>query len=99
LFCLAYIKTGSLWFPIFIHFAWDVAVGPLFGLTESGRADLGAGWKMLKINGPELFTGGKFGFEGGLIVTFTAAIVIVFIYNRGVRESGHLGEVPQILKN
>jgi membrane protease YdiL (CAAX protease family) len=81
LFCLAYIKTGSLWFPIFIHFTWDMLVGPLLGMTESGRADLVAGWKMVTVNGPILFTGGQFGFEGGLIVTFTVTIVIVFIYN------------------
>jgi uncharacterized protein len=87
LFCLAYIKTGSLWFPIFIHYTWDVVVGPLLGLTESGRADLAAGWKMVIVNGPILFTGGKFGLEGGLIVTITAGIVIVFIYNWGRKKN------------
>jgi hypothetical protein len=86
LFCLAYIKTGSLWFPIFIHFTWDVLVGPLLGMTESGRVDLGAGWKMVIVKGPALFTGGQFGFEGGLIVTFTIAIVIVLIYNWGDKK-------------
>jgi uncharacterized protein len=86
LFCLAYIKTGSLWFPIFIHFTWDVLVGPLLGMTESGRIDLGAGWKMVIVKGPALFTGGNFGLEGGLIVTFTLVIVIVLIYNMGSKK-------------
>jgi membrane protease YdiL (CAAX protease family) len=76
LFCLAYITSGSLWFPIFIHYAWDVLVGPLLGLTESGRSDLGAGWKMLVVNGPILFTGGKFGLEGGLILIIAWMYVI-----------------------
>jgi len=81
LFCLAYIITKSLWFPIFIHFTWDVLVGPLLGLTESGRSDLGAGWKMLVIDGPKLFTGGKFGLEGGLVVTLTVFTIIILMYN------------------
>jgi uncharacterized protein len=91
LFCLAYITTESLWFPIFIHYTWDVLVGPLLGLTESGRSDLGAGWKMIEINGPSLFTGGRFGLEGGLIVTLTVFSVIIFLYNyrrKKIRISG-----------
>ena len=81
LFCLAYIIAGSLWFPIFIHFTWDALLGPVLGLTESGRSDLGAGWKMFVVNGPPLFTGGKFGLEGGLVVTLTAFITIILMYS------------------
>jgi uncharacterized protein len=80
LFCLAYVITGNLWFPISIHFAWDVLLGPVLGLTESGINDLGGGWKMFIINGPSLFTGGKFGLEGGLIVTISVFLIIVLIY-------------------
>jgi uncharacterized protein len=90
IFCLAYIKTGNLWLPISIHFAWDVLLGPVLGLTESGRNDLGAGWKMFVVNGPPLFTGGKFGLEGGLIVTITALSIILISYrfqNHKISES------------
>jgi uncharacterized protein len=79
LFCLAFIATKSLWLPIFIHFTWDVLVGPVLGLTESGRSDLGEGWKMIIVNGPQLFIGGKFGLEGGLIVTLTIFILIILL--------------------
>jgi membrane protease YdiL (CAAX protease family) len=78
-FCLAYIITGNLWFPIAIHFSWDVLLGPVLGLTESGKSDLGGGWKMFSINGPNLFTGGSFGLEGGLVVTITLVVSIVLI--------------------
>lgn len=81
LFCLAYYITGSLWFPIFIHYSWDVLIGPLLGLSESGRSDTGANWKMFVIDGPKLFIGGKFGLEGGLIVTSTLIIILILIYN------------------
>lgn len=80
LFCLAYIITGNLWFPISIHFAWDVLLGPVLGLTESGISNLGGGWKIFVINGPQLFTGGTFGLEGGFIVTFTVFFSIVLMY-------------------
>jgi membrane protease YdiL (CAAX protease family) len=80
LFCLAYIMTGNLWFPISIHFAWDVLLGPVLGLTESGKSNLGGGWKMFTVNGPPLFTGGTIGLEGGLIVTLTIFVSIVLMY-------------------
>ena len=80
LFCLAYIITESLWFPIFIHFTWDVLLGPVLGLTESGINDLGTDWKVFVVNGPPLFTGGKFGLEGGLVVTLTVFIIIILMY-------------------
>ena len=31
-------------------------------------------------NGPQLFIGGKFGLEGGLIVTLTVFILIILMY-------------------
>ncbi len=79
LFCLAFVITKNLWFPIFIHFAWDVLLGPVLGLTESGK-NLGGGWKMFELKGNSLFTGGQFGLEGGLIATFTAFVNISLIY-------------------
>jgi len=78
-FCLAYIMTGNLWFPISIHFAWDVLMGPVLGLSESGIRNVGGNWKMVVINGPQLFIGGAFGLEGGFIVTLTAFITILLM--------------------
>ncbi|MDR3625388.1 MAG: type II CAAX endopeptidase family protein [Ignavibacteriaceae bacterium] len=78
-FCIAYLITNNLWLPVAIHFSWDVLLGPVFGITESGRSNLGGGWKMFTVNGPKLLTGGPFGMEGGLIVTITTAITIIFI--------------------
>jgi membrane protease YdiL (CAAX protease family) len=79
LFCLAYVSTGNLWFPISIHFAWDVLIGPVLGLSESGIRNAGGNWKMVVINGPQLFIGGAFGLEGGFIVTLTAFITILLM--------------------
>jgi len=84
LFCLAYNLTGNLWLPIAVHFAWNLLLGPVLGLTVSGSTHLGAGWTVFAIDGPALFTGGSFGLEGGLIVTLTtsAFIVAIVLYRR-----------------
>lgn len=82
LFCLAYGVTGNLWLPAAIHFTWNLLLGPALGLTVSGTGDMGLGWTVFAIEGPAAFTGGQFGLEGGLVVTFTTAILIVAIIVR-----------------
>ncbi len=77
LFCLAYGIAGNLWFPVAIHFAWNLLLGPVLGLTVSGTGEMGLGWSVFVIEGPPLFTGGAFGLEGGLVVTLTTALFII----------------------
>lgn len=77
LFCLARVVTGSLWFPVFIHFAWNFLLGPVLGLTVSGSSRLASGWQVLTVTGPDLWTGGQFGLEGGLLVTLTTGFGIL----------------------
>lgn len=91
-FCLAYAVTGNLWLPIAIHFAWNLLLGPVFGLTISGTGGLGLGWKAFEIAGPELYTGGAFGIEGGLIVTLTTASLVMVLLLIRVRQDVPEGE-------
>lgn len=90
-FCLAYAITGNLWLPIGIHFAWNLLLGPVLGLTISGTGSLGLGWSAFEIAGPEVFTGGAFGIEGGLIVTFTTfaltAVLILLLWRQDGEET------------
>jgi len=76
LFGVAYYRTGNLWLPIAIHFAWNFLLGPVLGLSVSGQ-DLANNWHLFTIQGPSLFTGGTFGIEGGLIVTMITTLGIV----------------------
>jgi uncharacterized protein len=62
---LAYLRTGALWLPIGIHFGWNTLQGPLFGINVTGL-DMGERWHAFRIDGPELWTGGDMGIEGGL---------------------------------
>ncbi len=89
-FSLAYAITGNLWLPIGIHFGWNMLLGPVLGLTVSGTGSLGLGWTAFEIAGPTQFTGGAFGIEGGLIVTFTTyaltAILVLLLARKKSKE-------------
>lgn len=63
------LREGSLWGICGFHAIWNWAQGNLFGLQVSG-AELGGGTLFdLLETGPDWFTGGAFGPEGGLAVT------------------------------
>ena len=62
----AVIRTGSLWFVIAYHIAWNVTAAHVFGLTTSGF-DLGASVLRTTLTGPAWLTGGAFGFEASFV--------------------------------
>lgn len=66
LLSLAYLATRTLWLPIGVHFGWNFAQGPLLGINVSGF-DFGADWHPVTLSGPEMMTGGSFGFEASLL--------------------------------
>ena len=75
---LVYLKSGSLWLAAGLHFGWNFAQGPLFGLGVSGIN----GFPTLLKGDPTghwLWSGGEFGLEGSLIATVIVVIAIVTI--------------------
>jgi len=64
LLAAAYVATRSLWFPIGLHWAWNLFEGPVWGAPVSGF-DLGV-LANARFTGPRLLTGGAFGPEAGL---------------------------------
>lgn len=96
LFCLACGLTERLWLGSGIHFAWNYQVGPVLGLTMSGLAGLGSGWRVFTLRGPALFRGGDFGIEGGLIVTLTTAagVTALVLARRAARARGSRVDAP-----
>jgi membrane protease YdiL (CAAX protease family) len=78
---VAYLRTRSLWFPLGIHWAWNWALGSLFGLPVSGITDL-APHPLLHGSdlGPAWLTGGSYGIEGGLACTITLVVSTIFIW-------------------
>lgn len=73
LLSLSLLRTGALWMAIGIHFAWNVALGTLYGLPVSGVDLFAAGIKGTATGHPWL-TGGNYGVEAS--ATGTGAILL-----------------------
>jgi uncharacterized protein len=77
-----YLRTGQLWLSIGLHIGWNFFEGVIFGFPVSGL-DI---YRLIRhqIQGPEIWTGGAFGPEAGLIVLPALAVgsVLIYFYTR-----------------
>lgn len=73
-----YISTKQLWLPIGLHIGWNFFEGVVFGFPVSGL-DIYA-LTRIEVTGPELWTGGAFGPEAGLIVLPSLLVGASLIY-------------------
>lgn len=77
-----YLRTRSLWLPVGLHIGWNFFEGPVFGFPVSG---LSIPRLVNQVEtGPDLWTGGIFGPEAGLIVLPALALgaYLIFLYSR-----------------
>lgn len=79
LFCIAYLRTQSLWMPWAIHFSWNAALGLVFGLPVSGLTSFAVVVRS-KTTGPEWLTGGAYGIEASMLGTIVIMLGIVAVF-------------------
>jgi membrane protease YdiL (CAAX protease family) len=79
-FALSYRKTGSLWFPIGFHAAWNFCLGCVFSLPVSGIPV----FRLLEVvpSDNTNLTGGNFGAEGSMLLSLILAAMLWF--QRGI---------------
>ena len=79
-----YVLTGELAIPIGLHVTWNFFQGAVFGFPVSGLKVGGATFLSLDQGGPDLWTGGRFGPEGGLLapVAMVAGVFLIAFWVR-----------------
>jgi hypothetical protein len=84
----SYLRTRQLWLPIGLHIGWNFFEGVVFGFPVSGLKY--SGLVNTTVNGPDLWTGGAFGPEAGLVSIPALLLggVLVYLYTRNRFRKG-----------
>jgi membrane protease YdiL (CAAX protease family) len=73
----AYVRTRALWLPIGLHYGWNLAL-VLLGSDLSGFT-MGLTGYALRWSASDLWSGGKYGPEGGLPATLIVLVLFVAV--------------------
>lgn len=94
LLALAYLRTRALWVCIGFHFAWNAAMGILFGLPVSGLTNFSPLIRTYTW-GPTWLTGDGYGPEGGAIaiVVLLVMLVVMMLATRGLKYRWAIPEI------
>lgn len=91
IFSLMTIRTGSLYFAIGFHIAWNLFQGYVYGISVSGETSQGV-YRVL-LSGSSWLTGGDFGLEGSLLATLilglACAVILRIPVSRFRKNRGH----------
>ncbi len=72
-------RTGTIWWAVGFHMAWDWAQSFLFGVADSGHPAVGS-YMVSKPMGADWLSGGSVGPEGSLLATIVMVIVGILIW-------------------
>ena len=79
IYSIAFIESESIWLPIALHFSWNFFQGPILGFPVSG-VNFGGVVQQSFVIGKNIFTGGGYGPEGGIIgISFRIVVIIMLL--------------------
>lgn len=88
----AYLKSGNLWLPTGLHFAWNLFQDDILNLTGSHSGDTLFGLET-KVNGPKWIVGTSYGIEVGatgiLCLVLVTAGIWWWVKNSGNQSNQH----------
>jgi uncharacterized protein len=88
-----YVLSGELAIPIGLHITWNFFQGAVYGFPVSGFEAFGPTLLTTQQGGPQFWTGGSFGPEGGLLVPgimlLGMSLVALWIHLRTGKVSLH----------
>ena len=87
-FCLTLRRTGTLWFAVGFHAAWDWGETYLYSVPNSGLSMPGQLMKPV-FQGKDWLTGGSVGPEGSVFV-FGVMLLLALAFQRIYREAKYL---------
>jgi membrane protease YdiL (CAAX protease family) len=88
---IVYWRTFSIWLVTGVHFAWNGVMSLAADLPVSGL-ELGSPGFQTHVMGPEIWTGGEYGPEGGLALTLVTLAAIAWS-----ARSHRLNRAPAVL--
>jgi membrane protease YdiL (CAAX protease family) len=74
---LMFQRYGNVSSPIALHFSWNFFQGPIFGYAVSGNKSTSL-FKISYLSPDSKMTGGDFGAEGSILLTFVALLAVVY---------------------
>jgi hypothetical protein len=78
------LRSGDLWLAIGLHFGWNWTL-PLFGVNLSGFNIRVTNYSMTWTAG-ELWSGGAYGPEGGILCTLVLGALIIFLWKAPILQ-------------
>ena len=73
------IRNGSIWGVCGLHFAWNFALGNIYGFPVSGFSSNGDTILTIQKMDSNMLTGGEFGPEGGIAATMILLMAICIL--------------------
>jgi membrane protease YdiL (CAAX protease family) len=98
--CIGYLRTRALWLPWGLHFAWNAAMAPLFGLPLSGISERAGGFTPVVQTvamGPDFLTGSDYGPEGCGFAVLVLLLLGLWLTMRATREYNARYGHPEII--